>query len=131
MLLTQYMQPATHLSFSIKKKYPLSFNYLSQSLGLPWNHNIERSCYMPCPLPNDYVSNTPNLSALLPITATIFSYITKIEFFIFCIHLYSLNVLFVLPLKLDKILSFFHEMLQNDFSCREKFKTITYLTFIP
>lgn len=86
---------------------------------------------MPCPLPNDYVSNTPNLSALLPITATIFSYITKIEFFIFCIHLYSLNVLFVLPLKLDKILSFFHEMLQNDFSCREKFKTITYLTFIP
>lgn len=86
---------------------------------------------MPCSLPSDYVSNTPNLSAFLPITATIFSYITKIEFFIFCIHPYSLNVLFVLPLKLDKILLFFHEILQNDFSCREKFKTITYLTFIP
>lgn len=85
---------------------------------------------MPCPLPNDYVPTTPNLSALLPITATIFSYITKIVF-LFCIHPYSLNVLFVLPLKLDKILSFFHEMLQNDFSCREKFKAITYLTFIP
>lgn len=46
-------------------------------------------------------------------------------------HPYSLNVLTTLPLTLQEIPPFFHEEVpQNNFSCRGKFKAITYLNFI-